>query len=277
MIFLAKFRLVILFLFFTNSFFFCGILLEEDVKLSIPSHKFFKQNSEFIKPLKYKQITVAEYLTDPLILYANLWGCFGLTSPLWEGDSLKIIDTSNEKTLEAKSSKFSSIFFDRMKLEPFVSGRNYNIVKNLTDSSGKEVKDSYGNVIQVLKNDFYAKNIIEPIFFVWFGLYLRAKNYHPALMIVEIFALSFLYEFTVRPFFMNASFEQLLKNPAIGIVCGILLDEVSTFLLTTPYIGLHVLAYILNPFNALPTARIHPLLFLEPFKQTANLEVIIKL
>ena len=106
---------------------------------------------------------------------------------------------------------------------------------------------------------------------------MRAKNYHPAIMITEIILLSLLYEITIRPFYLNSSFEQLFKNPGISILFSILLDELSTFLLTTPYIGLHVFAYILNPFNALPNSRIHPMLFFDPYRKTVNIQTIIGL
>jgi hypothetical protein len=95
-------------------------------------------------------------------------------------------------------------------------------------------------------------------------------------MITEIVLLSVLYEFTIRPFYLNASFEQLIKNPCIAVTVAILFDELSSFLLTTPFKGLHVLAYFLNPFNALPNSRIHPMLFFDPYRNRVSLEGVIK-
>ena len=130
-------------------------------------------------------------------------------------------------------------------MEPFATGRIDPITK------------VWNNTI-TFRTDIYAKNIVEPIYFTYLSLYLRAKNYHPAIMITEIVLLSLLYEITIRPFYMNSSFEQLLKNPGVSIIVGILFDELSTYLLTTPYTGLHVLAYFLNPFNALPNFKSSP-------------------
>ncbi|HOV15119.1 MAG TPA: hypothetical protein PK771_12595 [Spirochaetota bacterium] len=230
----------------------------------IPEYNVFKSNSEAIKPLKYKSLTPIEYITDPLIIYASLWGCIGLSIPLWELPSFSVIKNSNE-------------FVERLKIEPFTSGKVESITKPLTNSNGDSLVDDNGNVIQVLKNDFYAKNIVEPSYFTYIAMYMRAKNYHPAIMITELFIFSLIYEFTIRPFFLNSNFEQLIKNPSVGIVFGILLDELSTYLLSTPFIALHVLAYIINPFNALPVARIKPLLFFDPYKGNVSIETIIKL
>ncbi len=256
----------ILILFITNSY--SSVLLQNVEKINIPSLKYFKMNRELIRPMKLKKITIAEYITDPIILYASLWGCFGITLPLWETNSG--IDQYNENYWEPYSSrgfdKFSKnpgdTFLNRLKLEPFGTGRIEPITKKVGTNT-------------VFRNDIYAKNIIEPTYFIYLGLYLRAKNYHPAIMITEIILLSVLYELTIRPFYLNASFEQLLKNPGVSILFAIFLDELSTFLLTTPYTGLHVLAYIFNPFNALPNSRVHPMLFFDPFRKTVNIEGII--
>ena len=264
-----KLSFLLLLFCFSLDFISPSILLDSPNDLSIPSSKYFKRNKEIIGVFKYKKITIAEYLTDPLIMYASLWGCFGLTIPLWERN--EGISKNDENYWESDNHRGfdklvtnNSAFGDRLKMEPFASGRIDPITKRWNDMT-------------VFRNDIYAKNIIEPVFFVYLGLYLRAKNYHPAIMITEIILLSLLYEFTIRPFYLMSSFEQFLKNPAIGIVFGILLDELSTFLLSTPYKGLHVLAYLFNPFNALPNSRIHPMLFFDPYRKTANIEAIIKL
>jgi hypothetical protein len=255
----SKFKLLLslTIIIFINSFSFTSIISKQVEPLSIPSYRFFSENTEFTKGLHYKKITVAEYVTDPIIMYASLWGCLGLTYPLYMGnDDFAFVQSGDA-------------FAGRMKMEPFASGRINPVTTTITDSNG--------NIITVLKNDFYAKNRIEPIYFTELTLYLRSKNYHPALIIGEIFSLAFMYEFTIRPFFMPANFEQLIKNPIIGLVSGILIDELSTFLLSTPYIGLHVLAYILNPFNALPVSRVHPLLIFSIFQKEASISGIIKL
>ncbi|HNZ28034.1 MAG TPA: hypothetical protein PLG34_13165 [Spirochaetota bacterium] len=232
----------------------------------LPDYKTFKSNTEFSKPLKLKKITAAEYATDPLILYANLWLCFAVTYPVWE-NTPQFISGDNAGTT----------FVNRLKMEPFASGRIDPVTKPLSDANGEIVRYDNGAPVTVLVGDMYAKNLIEPFFFSSMALYLRSKNYHPALMILEIFLTSALYEFTVRPFFMNSSFEQFLKNPGIAVVAAVIFDEISAYLLSTPYIGLHILGYILNPFNALPTARVHPLLFFDPYRKSAYLETIITL
>lgn len=266
---LKKTFLIIFLLFSIFSLCFSSITLQSPDKINIPSLKYFKKNRELIRPIKLKKITVAEYLTDPLIMYISLWGCFGITLPLWETNSG--LNPGDENYWEPYSSRgFDKLFSDentyinRLKFEPFATGRIEPITKKLGAST-------------VLRNDIYAKNIIEPVYFIYLGLYMRSKNYHPAIMITEIIILSLLYEITVRPFYSNSSFEQFLKNPGVGILISILLDELSTFLLTTPHIGLHVLAYILNPFNALPNSRIHPMLFFDPYRKTVNIEGIIGL
>jgi len=267
---------------FTAGSIFPSVLLEKIEKQNIPSFKFFNANKEFIRDFKYRKITVAEYLTDPIILYASLWGCFGLTLPLWETNAGldksdknyweyydkrgfdKLVDNEDIKFNSTLNMHVDESFVNRMKMEPFASGRIDPITK------------VWNNGI-AFRNDIYAKNVIEPIYFTYLTLYMRSKNYHPAIMIAEIMLLSCLYEFTIRPFYLNASFEQLLKNPGISIIVGILFDELSTYLLSTPYKGLHVLAYILNPFNSLPTARVHPMLFFDPYRKTASIEAIIKM
>jgi len=249
-----------------------SIVLRTPSDLDIPSRMSFDVNDQFIKPFKLKRLTVAEYLTDPLIMYASLWGCFSVTLPLWERNGEvwepdgrrgfdKIYD--NPYYNDVLKMVVDDTFGDRLKFEPFASGRIDPITKEYNGST-------------VLRGDFYAKNIVEPLYFTYLVLYMRAKNYHPAIMVTEIILLSLLYELTIRPFYMNASFEQFLKNPGISIAVGILLDELSNFLLSTPYIGLHILAYFINPFNALPNSRIHPMLFFDPFRKHVAIEAIIE-
>lgn len=251
-------------LFFLTQKLFSAAAIATPSNVELPSLRSFNRNTDFMKTLHHKKLTPAEYVTDPLILYATLWGCLGTTIPLWENPSASIIPNGDT-------------FADRMKMEPFVQERSYQIFKPIVGPDGVEATDNNGNILLTFTGDIVAKNILEPTFFIYMTLYLRAKNYHPALVIGQIFAFSFLYEFTVRPFFIRASFEQLLKNPAIGCLFGIFLDEISSFLLTTPYLGLHVLAYILNPFKALPTSRIRPLLIFKPFRQAVSLEAVIEL
>lgn len=232
----------------TNTFINSSISLPPVSDLRIPSVRTLNKSIEYTKPYLYKKITLVEYLTDPLFLYIGAWGAFTFTRPFWEEIELDI-----------------NQFESRVKLEPFASGRIDPVTR----------VDKNNNT--VLRTDFYVKNIIEPVYFTYFALYLRAKNYHPAIFVAEIIALSILYEFTIRPFFMNASFEQLLKNPGISIAVAILFDELSNFLLSTPYKALHALAYIFNPFNALPTSRIQPMLYFDPFQKEVSIETIIRL
>lgn len=252
------------FLIILSGNFYASIIIKSPDKMNMPSKREFVINREFIRPFSKKKITVAEYLTDPLIMYVSLWACFGITTPLWETRPTIISGPNAE-----------NMFGDRLKMEPFASGRIDPVTKPATDINGNPIYVN-GHPLIILRNDFYAKNFIEPAFFTYLALYMRSKDYHPAIMITEIILLSLLYEFTIRPFFMNSSFEQFLKNPSVGIVFSILFDELSTFLLTTPYIGLHVLAYIFNPFNALPNARVHPMLFFDPYRKTASIEALIK-
>lgn len=268
-LFLKKIIISLLFILLIITLCYPSIALQKPDKINIPSLKYFNKNRELIRPLKLKKITVAEYLSDPLIMYISLWGCFGLTLPLWETNSG--LNPGDENYWAPYSSrgfdKFTTdkdTFINRLKFEPFATGR----IEPITKKSGSNT---------IFRNDIYAKNIIEPVYFIYLGLYMRAKNYHPAIMITEIILLSLLYEITIRPFYLNSSFEQLFKNPGISILFSILLDELSTFLLTTPYIGLHVFAYILNPFNALPNSRIHPMLFFDPYRKTVNIQTIIGL
>lgn len=229
---------------------FASIKVREKITEYMPDYHCFKVGFQLALPFQRREITPWEYVTDPIILYASMWAMFGLTVPLWE-------TTPNfVKSVEQ--------FGSRVSMEPFATGRIDPITKQ-------------ENGMTVLRKDFYAKNFIEPVYFTYMSMYLRAKNYHPALYIGEIFTLSLMYEFTLRPLFMDSSFEQALKNPSVGLLVGLLLDEISNFLLSTPFKGLHILGYILNPFNALPTARIHPLLMFKPYNQTASIEAIIKL
>ncbi len=279
---IKKTVLFVFFLFYAINLSFPSPLLSPSINMNIPSKNSFRLNTQFIRPFHVKKITVAEYLTDPLILYAGLWGCFALTLPLWETNAG--LRSGDENYWEPDSYRGfyafgrdpQSIYITRITLEPF--GANHESLPTIIDSRTvrSDPITKQWNGIAVFRSDFYAKNIIEPLYYTYLALYLRAKNYHPAIMVTEIILLSVLYELTVRPFFMNGSIEQLFKNPAIGLVLAILLDEISNFLMSTPYIGLHVLAYILNPFNALPNARIHPMIFFDPYKKAASLETIIK-
>lgn len=244
--------------------------------LNIPSKNSFSLNTKYVRPFKLKGLTVAEYITDPLIMYASLWGCLGLTITLWETNGSvwepdgergfnKLYDKPYYHIIDQNSGYMADdTFVDRMKMEPFASGRIDPITKVYNSNT-------------VFRGDIYAKNIIEPIYFTYLALYMRAKSYHPAIMITELILLSLLYEFTIRPFYLDSSFEQFIKNPAIAITVGLLFGELSDLLLSTPYVGLHVLGYILNPFNALPNSRIHPMLFFEPYRQRIKIEAVITL
>jgi hypothetical protein len=260
-------KIVFFLIFYFISFLAYSSLLDSPIDtMRIPSRNSFLKNLEYLTPFKSKRITPIEYVTDPLLMYAGLWGMFGLTYPLWEPDPDRGFGQLNDY-----SNKDNGVIYDynlkihidetftkRLMFEPFATGRIDPIMKDW-------------NGIAVFRSDFYAKNIIEPICFTYLVLYLRSKNYHPAIMITEIILLSLIYELTIRPLYMNASFEQFLKNPAISIAVGILFDELSTYLLSTPYLGLHVLAYIFNPFNALPNSRIHPMLFFDPYRKSATI------
>ncbi len=215
-----------------------------------PDMRDLNTNSNLISEKGYKPIMAWEYPVDFLILYSGLWLTAGITAPMWDtGVSLPSANNT---------------FADRLMMEPF-NTRKENVFSVWYNSKGEKIRDFNDDAIYVPNGSFYAKNVIEPLMFTYMALYLRSKNYNIALMIGEIFTLSILYEFTVRPVFKVSSFEQLLKNPAVGILAGILFDEIATYLLTTPNVGLHVLAYILNPFKALPTSRIHGLIFLQPY------------
>ena len=214
-----------------------------------PDMRDFNINSNLTSSKGYKPISAWEYPVDFLVLYSSLWLTAGITAPMWDGGV----------TLPSESDTFA----DRLMMEPF-NTRKENVFSVWYDSNGEKVRDFNDDEMYVPNGTFYAKNIVEPLIFTYMALYLRSKNYNIALMIGEIFTLSILYEFTVRPVFKVSSFEQLLKNPAVGVLAGIVLDEIATYLLTTPNVGLHALAYILNPFKALPTSRVHGLIFLQP-------------
>jgi hypothetical protein len=228
------------------------------------SMRTIRANREAYLPLKHKKLTVFDYVFDPFFLYANLWVTFAATIPLWETNKISFVESGEQ-------------FTERFQMEPFATGRIESITKPLTDSNGRVQYDIYGNPIVVFTRDVYAKNIVEPVLFTQATLYLMAKNYNIGIIIAEIIGFSFLYEFTLRPLFMNSSFEQLIKNPVISLTAGILLDELSTFLLTTPYIPLHVLAYILNPFKALPSSKIRPLVIFTPYKEAVSIESVISI
>lgn len=254
----------------------------DDNNIDIPDYNSFIKNSDLSKPFLMKKVTVYEYITDPLILYSSMWLCFGITLPFWEQYKVKydinrisfITDTYDNGNLIYSA---GNQYADRIRMEPFVSGSIETTINPVLDSDNHPVKDEFGNTKYQIKPEFFAKNFIEPYFFINAALYLKSKNYHIALIIGEVFTLSLLYEFTLRPLFMPSSFEQLLKSPAIGIGVAIMLDEISCYLLTTPYTGLHILAYFLNPFNAFPTNRVHGLIMLDNYKQAVSIEAIIKL
>lgn len=220
-------------------------------------------NSDIISVTTMKKISPAEYVTDPVILYAGLWLTLGLNVPVRD-PKLSFFEETGENA-----------FSERVLLEPFSNVGFDTIFSPLKSSDGSKIRDKDGDYIYFPNGNFFAKNLIEPAMFTYFALYLRSKNYHPALIIGELFTLSLIYEFTVRPFFMNASFEQLIKNPTVGILAGLILDEISSYLLTTPYMALHVVAYLLNPFKMLPTKRVYPMLFFEPYKKAVYFEVSI--
>ncbi len=259
-----KYRLFLFLFLFFNSVIINGAPIPIiNYELSTPGKSDFLVSNEYIRPYKEKKLTWIDYFTDQFILYGSLWLSIGTTVPIWETVPVFI-----------NGPNAAEMFTQRVQLEPFVSGRIDQFVKPLV-INGTTIKHDWGEPVTVLTRDFYAKNLIEPAFFTWMGLYLKAKNYHPALIIAELFTMSLIYEFTIRPLFMNASFEQLLKNPAIGAAFSILLDELSTFLLTTPYTALHVLAYILNPFKLLPNAKVTSLLFFKSYQPSVSLETII--
>lgn len=256
---LSLFLIIFLSFNFSN---FCEITTPTPADINIPSYKLFLKNIDFSRKFSYKKITIAEYITDPFIMYVSLWGCIGFTTLMWETNP-----GYEENTVSFVRS--GAEYLERINIQPFSNDRQDLVMKPWPDS------DNYQ--FSIFKGNVYAKNILEPAYFTQFVLYLRSKDYHPALVITELLLLSVCYEFTVRPFFLNLSFEQLIKNPAAAIVIGLFLDEISTFLLTTPYVGLHVLAYILNPYKLLPTARIRPLFIFKPYRKAVSLETIIKL
>lgn len=247
------------------------IILPGPGSSTVPGFKVFQRNINISRDMSYKKITVAEYLTDPLIMYTSLWGCIGLSYALWEKNP-------HWEHFPASPVTSSDQFAQRLTIPPFSNDRYDLATRPLAGYESHNFhRNSYGDVVTVLKGNVIAKNFMEPFYFTGLVLYMSAKNYHPAIIITEIVLLSILYEFTIRPFFMYTSFEQLLKNPAVALVLGFFLDELATFLLTTPYTGLHVLAYILNPFKLLPTARVRPLVIFQPYRQAVSLEAVVRL
>ncbi len=236
--------------------------MEQNIFLS---NKDVEVNSKFLIANSMRNLNYADYITDSILLYGLLWLNIGYNIPL-RGESISF--TTDQTGVQ---------FTERFLVEPFAKDRKEIVFDTINDSSGNSVLDMYGAPMLFPNGAFYAKNVIEPFAFYSYGLYLRAKNYHPALYIGMMFSLSVLYEFTVRPFFMEASFEQLFKNPIVGVTASIVFDELSSYLLTTPYLAAHVFAYILNPFKLLPTARIKPLLFFDYYKQSASLQIILEL
>ncbi|MCG8573012.1 MAG: hypothetical protein MJB14_23010 [Spirochaetes bacterium] len=222
--------------------------------------------------MDYKKITPWEYALDPFIMYSTLWGCAGFSYILYNYEY-------QDNQLYHQYNLIGPItsgedYLRRIRVKPFsLDGEDYvtrDRTENITDTTTK-------NNVAFLKATVYAKNIIEPIYFTQYVLFMRSKNYHPALVITETILLSVLYELTIRPFLMPFSFEQLIKNPSVALLIGIFLDEISTFLLTTPYKALHVLAYILNPYKLLPTSRVRPLLMFKPYRKALSIETIIKM
>jgi hypothetical protein len=272
-------RFLFFFIFYLSTYLLHSSLVDAPVNaMRIPSRDSYLKNLEYLTPFKKKRITPAEYVTDPLIMYASLWGCFFLTLPLWETnknvwaqDGDRGFDKLNDYLDNGTDVRYDSVlkrnvdqtFANRLQFEPFATGRADPVMKEW-------------NGISVFRGDMYAKNIVEPVYFTFLALYMRSKDYHPAIMVTEIILLSLIYELTIRPFWMNASFEQFIKNPAIAISVGFLFDEISTYLLSTPYIGLHVLALIFNPFNSLPNSRIHPMLFFDPYRKSATISAEVK-
>lgn len=212
-----------------------------------------------------RPLNAADYITDSLILYGALWFNILFNYPVI-GDRMSFIGNSG-----------STSFSDRVMLEPFANDKREVYLDILKDFDGNIVEDKNGHPVIFPNNLFFSRNVVEPALFYTYGLYLRSKNYHPALYIGIMFTLSFLHEFTVRPFFMEASFEQLIKNPAAGIISSIIFDEISTYLLTMPYMPAHVFAYILNPFKLLPAKKVRPLIFFQPYKKALSLEVIFEM
>lgn len=238
---------------------------------NVPGFRVFQRNTNITRDMSYKDITVAEYLTDPLIMYTSLWGCIGLSYAAWEKEGMW-------EDFPAYPISSGVEFKDRISLPPFTADRYDQVTRPFSGYDEATFhRNSYGDVVNVLKGTVIAKNVIEPFYFTGLVLYMSSKNYHPVAIVTQIVVLSLLYEFTIRPFFMYTSFEQLIKNPAVAIVLGFFLDELATFLLTTPYRGLHVLAYILNPFKLLPTARVRPLLIFKPYRQAVSLEAVVRL
>ncbi|HBD93566.1 MAG: hypothetical protein A2015_02480 [Spirochaetes bacterium GWF1_31_7] len=259
-----KFKKICIFLITVNSLYSIPVVNQREQNISL-SNKDVVANSKYLLENSMRDLNYADYITDSLLLYGLLWLNIGYNLP-FRGDSISLI-----------TDQTGAQFTERLLLEPFANDRKEVVFDTINDSSGNTILDTYGAPMLFPNGAFYAKNVIEPFAFYSYGLYLRAKNYHPALYIGMMFSLSVLYEFTVRPFFMEASFEQLFKNPIAGITASIIFDELSSYLLTTPYLAAHVFAYILNPFKLLPTARVKPLLFFDYYKQSASLQVILEL
>jgi hypothetical protein len=289
----SKTILILLLLLLTSSLQ-ASIVVYQPEDFDMPSRRAFLVTTDMIRPFEYQKIKAWEYATDPLVMYVALWGLAGLTLSVSErapgawysgnnidqyngwaplglgaydsaGGSNPIYLYDSGLNITGRVSPAGE-FLERMKMEPFATGIRFDPVVKTTPQG-----------YTIPRGTFWAKNFIEPAYFTVLALYMRSKNYHPALLVLEMFAMSALLEFTIRPFFMRASFEQFMKNPLVAVIFGVFMDELSTFLLTTPFKGLHVLAYVLNPFKLLPTNRVSGLLFFDPYQRTASIETIIRL
>ncbi|MBR3731185.1 MAG: hypothetical protein IKN25_00920 [Spirochaetales bacterium] len=155
-----KIHLIILILIISASHLYPSIKIRENKMEYMPDFHSFEIGFQKALPFNRRHITPWEYATDPIILYASMWGMMGITVPLWE----------QTPTMISSGDEFAS----RVQMEPFATGRIDAVTKQW-------------HGMTVLKNDFYAKNFIEPVFFTYMAMYLRSKNYHPALYLGELF------------------------------------------------------------------------------------------
>lgn len=97
--------------------------------------------------------------------------------------------------------------------------------------------------------------LLEPMFFAKSYLYYASRDYHIAFIVLGTVLQSLLYDFTIRAFYQEVTWLDLIKNPAIGIPLGYIINETAKACLKSSHPGIKTLGFILNPFYLLPWSK----------------------
>lgn len=185
-----------------------------------------KADIRFKKELNDKSLTdFSDFLRDSRNMYFAIW-------------VLRIVQVN---TLDI-SNKEQQTF-----VNPLRWWRNFFGFQNKSRKRGDfEVEDG---------DSFKTNWVVHPAFGAYTYLYYRQKGYNFYTSAFGSFLQSAMFEYTIEGVAQSPSIHDLLVTPGVGVPVGIILEETSSWLISTDNGFLNAMGYVVNPMRIIVPER----------------------